>query len=57
MIPARATRLRLTLWTATALLLAVLGALWALPQSALAAPQQPTELTATALDHDTVSLT
>ena len=32
MIPARATRSRLTLWTATALL-AILGTLWALPQS------------------------
>ena len=56
MPPARATRFRLTLWTAAALL-AVLGALWALPQSALAAPDRPTGLTATALDHDTVSLT
>ena len=55
MPPARATRFRL-LWTAAALL-AVLGALWALPQSALAAPDRPTGLTATALDHDTVSLT
>ena len=56
MIPARATRSRLTLWTVAALL-AVIGALWGLPQSALAAPDRPTNLTATALDHDTVSLT
>ena len=38
-------------------MLAVLGTLWALPQSALAAPDRPTGLIATALDHDTVSLT
>ena len=56
MVSARATKLRFTLWTAAALL-AVLGALWALPQSALAAPDRPTGLTATALDHDAVSLT
>ena len=56
MMPARATRFRLTV-LATAALLAVLGTLWALPQSALAAPDRPTGLTATALDHDTVSLT
>ena len=55
MIPARATKFRFTLRTAAALL-AVIVAL-ALPQSALAAPDRPTGLTATALDHDTVSLT
>ena len=55
MTPARTTKFRFTLWTAAALL-AVIVAL-ALPQSALAAPDRPTGLTATALDHDTVSLT
>ena len=55
MIPSRATKIRFTLWTAVALL-AVTVAL-ALPQSVLAAPDRPTGLTATALDHDTVSLT
>ena len=35
MIAAHATKFRFTLWTAAALL-AVLGILWALPQSALA---------------------
>ena len=45
-MPARATRFRLTV-LATAALLAVLGTLWALPQSALAAPDRPTGLTAT----------
>ncbi len=52
----RATGFRLTLWTDAALL-AVTGAPWGRPQSALAAPDWPTGLTATALDHDTVSLT
>ena len=56
MIPARATRFRFTLWRAAALL-AVIAALLAISQSALAAPQRPAGLTATALDHDTVSLT
>ena len=55
MIPSRATKIRFTLWTAV-VLLAVTVAL-ALPQSVLAAPDRPTGLTATALDHDTVSLT
>ena len=56
MIPARATWFRFTLWRAAALL-AVIAALLAISQSALAAPQRPAGLTATALDHDTVSLT
>ena len=56
MISVHATKSRFTLWTAIALL-TVIGALWGLPQSALAAPDRPTGLTATALDHDTVSLT
>ena len=54
MSTARTTKLRFTLWTAP-VLLATIGALWALPQRALAAPTQPTGLTATALNHDTVS--
>ena len=53
MISVRPTKSRFTFWTAAALL-AVIVAL-ALPQSALAAPDRPTDLTATALDHDTVS--
>ena len=56
MISARPTKFRFTLWTAVTLL-AVIGALWTLPQSALTAPHRPTGLTAIALDHDTVSLT
>ena len=56
MTTARTTKSRFTLWTAIALV-AVIGVLWAQPQSALAAPTQPTGLTATALNHDTVSLT
>ena len=56
MISVHATKSRFTLWTAIALV-AVIGVLWAQPQSALAAPDRPTGLTATALDHDTVSLT
>ena len=56
MVSARATKFRFTLWTA-AVLLVVLGTLWALPQSALAAPERPTGFTAIALDHDTVNLT
>ena len=56
MIPARATRFRFTLWRAAAPL-AVIAALLAISQSALAAPQRPAGLTTTALDHDTVSLT
>ena len=55
MISVRPTKFRFTIWTAAALL-AVIVAL-ALPQSALAAPDRPMGLTATALDHDTVSLT
>ena len=56
MISVHATKSRFTLWTAIALV-AVIGVLWAQPQSALAAPDRPTGLTDTALDHDTVSLT
>ena len=41
MVSARATKCRFTLWT-DAVLLVVLGTLWALPQSALAAPERPT---------------
>ena len=52
----RATGFGLTLWTDAALL-AVTGAAWGRPQSALAAPDRLTGLTATALGHDTVSLT
>ena len=55
MISTSHTKSRFTLWTAAALL-AVIVAL-VLPQSALAAPDRPTGLTAIALDHDTVSLT
>ena len=55
MTAVRPAKSRFTLWTAIALLAAVVAL--GLPQSALAAPQQPTNLTATALDHDTVSLT
>ena len=47
MISVRPTKSRFTFWTAAALL-AVIVAL-ALPQSALAAPDRPTDLTATAL--------
>ena len=55
MVSARATKCRFTLWT-DAVLLVVLGTLWALPQSALGARSGP-RATATALDHDTVNLT
>ena len=55
MTAVRPAKSRFTLRTAIALLAAVVAL--GLPQSALAAPQQPTNLTATALDHDTVSLT
>ena len=55
MTAVRPAKSRFTLWTAIALLAAVVAL--GLPQSALAAPQQLTNLTATALDHDTVSLT
>ena len=56
MVPARATKFRLNLLTAASLL-AVIAGLLAISQSALAAPDRPMGLTATALDHDTVSLT
>ena len=55
MISVRPTKSRFTLWTVAALLAVIVA--FALPQSALAAPDRPTGLTATALDHDTVSLT
>ena len=55
MISTSHTKSRFTLWTAAALLAVILALV--LPQSALAAPDRPTGLTATALDHDTVSLT
>ena len=56
MVSARSAKFRVNILTAVALV-AVIGALWAQPQSALAAPDRPTGLSATALDHDTVSLT
>ena len=56
MVSARSAKFRVNILTAVALV-AVIGALCAQPQSALAAPDRPTGLTAIALDHDTVSLT
>ena len=58
MTSARATKLTFAILT-TAILMAVIAALlFATPNGAFAAePERPTDLTATAVDHDTVSLT
>ena len=58
MTSTRATRLTFAILTTAILMAVVVALLFATPNGAFAAgPERPTDLTATAVDHDTVSLT